>query len=115
MQAPEDLEEDARAMQIGPNTYLVEDPQRPGLDDFLNHSCCPNLGFVDGSLTLYALCDIQAGEELTFDYSTSMNEPGWVIKCRCRAANCRGAVRSYSELSKKDQKRLRSIALAYLR
>jgi SET domain-containing protein len=102
-------------MQIGRDTYLVEDPHRPSVDDFLNHSCRPNLGFVDGSLMLYALCDIQAGDELTFDYSTSMDEPGWMIRCRCRAPNCRGAVRSYSELPKRDRKRLRSITLAYLR
>jgi len=115
IQAAHELATDVRAMQIGPDTYLVEDPQRPGLDDFLNHSCKPNLGFIDGSLTLYALYDIQAGEELTFDYSTSMDEAGWMIRCRCRAPNCRRAVRSYSDLPKRDQKRLRNIALAYLR
>ncbi len=102
-------------MQVGPDTYLSEDPKSPTIDDFLNHSCRPNLGFENGSLMLYALRDIQLGEELTFDYSTTMNEIGWSIKCRCRAENCRGSVRSYCELPKAEQKRLRRIALAYLR
>jgi len=115
IQAAHELVPGVRAMQIGPDTYLVEDPQQLNLDDFLNHSCRPNLGFIDGSLTLYALYDIQAGEELTFDYSTSMDEAGWMLRCRCGAPNCRRAVRRYSELPEQDQKRLRNIALAYLR
>ncbi len=106
---------DVRAMQVGPDTYLVEDPESPSVDDFLNHSCCPNLGFVDGSLMLYALRDIEAAVELLFDYSTTMDERGWVMRCRCRAENCRGRVRSYREHPKDEQKRLRRIALAYLR
>ena len=102
-------------MQIGPETYLVEDPCKPSLDDFLNHSCDPNLGFVDGSLTLYALRDIESGEEVCFDYSTTMNEPGWVIRCRCHTPICRRAVRSYCDLSERDRRRLRSLLLGYLR
>ena len=111
----DELDAYSRAMQIGPNTYLVEDPKQPSVDDYINHSCRPNLGFVDGSLKLYALRDIHPGDELTFDYSTTMNEPGWEIECRCQAFNCRGKVRSYCEMPKWKQRRLRRIALAYLR
>ena len=102
-------------MQIGPETYLVEDPGNPSFDDFLNHSCDPNLGFVEGSLTLYALRDIESDEEVVFDYSTSMNEPGWAIRCRCRVPTCRGAVCSYCDLPRRHRLRLRGLALAYLR
>jgi SET domain-containing protein len=102
-------------MQIGPDTYLVEDPDHPSLDDFLNHSCEPNLGFITGSLILYALRNIQAGEELFFDYSTTMNEPDWTIKCCCRTDSCRAWVRSYCDLSKDERRRLKNIALRYLR
>lgn len=115
IKAPHELVAGERGMQIGPDTWLVEDPQQPSPDDFMNHSCSPNLGFIDGSLMLYALKDIQAGEELTFDYSTAMDEVGWTLQCRCGAPNCRGVVRRYSELPKEDQERLRNIALAYLR
>jgi hypothetical protein len=111
----DDVSPDARAMQIGPNTYLVEDPAHPNLDDFLNHSCEPNLGFVTGSLILYALRNIRAGEELFFDYSTTMNEPEWTIKCCCLTDSCRAWVHSYCNLSKDERRRLRSIALSYLR
>src|SRR6266704_2435573 len=115
IQHRDEVRVDARAMQVGPDTYLAEDPKSPSVDDFLNHSCRPNLGFENGSLMLYALRDIKPGEELAFDYSTTMNELGWSIKCRCRAENCRGRVQSYCELPKDERKRLRRIALAYLR
>jgi hypothetical protein len=110
-----DVPEDARAMQIGPETYLVEDPADPGRDDFLNHSCDPNLGFVTGEPVLYALRDIGAGEELFFDYSTTMGEPGWSLPCRCGAENCRGAITSFCDLPEAEQRRIEPIALAYLR
>lgn len=115
LQHGDEVGDDARAMQVGPNTYLIEDPKNPTVDDFLNHSCQPNLGFVNGSLILFALRDIKPREELLFDYSTTMDEHGWAIKCRCRSANCRAQVRSYSELPRLEQERLRQIALTYLR
>jgi uncharacterized protein len=106
---------DMRAMQIGADVYLAEDPDNPGIDDFINHSCEPNVGFQDGCLTLYALRDITVDEEIVFDYSTCMNEAGWSLRCRCRASSCRGLIISFDELSSRDRKRLGVIALAYLR
>jgi SET domain-containing protein len=104
-----------RALQIGPDTYLAEDPEHPQLDDFINHSCVANLGFIDGSPKLYALRDIAAGEELFWDYCTSINEPGWQVDCRCQAGSCRGKIQSYCDLAEEDKARLRSRVLAYLR
>ena len=106
---------DLRVMQIGPNLYLAEEQDVEHLDNYLNHSCEPNLGFVDGSLTHTALRDIAAGEELLWDYSTSMNEPGWSLPCRCGAATCRGVIQSFCDLPEAVKQRLRPRALAYLR
>jgi SET domain-containing protein len=111
----DEVSPDARAMQIGPSTYLVEDPAHPSLDDFLNHSCEPNLGFIHGSLALHALRDIQPGEELFFHYSTTMNEPDWTIECQCRTSSCSGRILSYCDLSDQERERLRSLVLSYLR
>ena len=107
--------EGMRALQIGPETYLAEDPENPRLDDYINHSCNPNLGFVDGSLKLMALRDIAADEELFWDYRTSINEAGWEVECGCRASNCSGKIRSYCDLPEGERSRLRGIALEYLR
>ena len=62
-----------------------------GLDDLVNHSCAPNLGLfpmvgaggVDGDLFLVARREIAAGEELSFDYSTSMVDEPWAMDCAC--------------------------------
>ncbi|MCX5661978.1 MAG: SET domain-containing protein [Planctomycetota bacterium] len=109
--------DDLRCMQIGPNLYLGEtDPADPNaIGDYLNHSCDPNVGFTQGTLTLHALRDIAPGEEIRWDYSTSMNEPGWRFDCLCGAGRCRGAVRSFCDLTPAEQDRLRPIALNYLR
>ncbi|MEO6097768.1 MAG: SET domain-containing protein-lysine N-methyltransferase [Fibrobacteria bacterium] len=111
----EEVYEGLRALQIGPETYLAEDPGNPRLDDFINHSCDPNVGFSEGTLTLYALRDIQAGDELFWDYRTSINEAGWEVPCTCGAAHCRGKIQSYCDLPAEERARLRSIALEYLR
>jgi len=109
------VDPEARVMQIGHDEYLAEDPRDPSVDDFINHSCEPNLGFVDGTPVHYALRDIEPGEELCYDYSTCMNEAGWAIPCRCGSASCRGTITSHCDLSTHEQERLQPIALRYLR
>ena len=59
----------------------------------INHSCNPNCEawIVGRRIIIHALHDIQAGEELTFDYGFDVDcyedHP-----CLCRAANCRGYI-----------------------
>jgi hypothetical protein len=57
-----------------------------------NHSCNPNLGLRHTS-DLYALRDIAAGEELCYDYATTVSPTisiaQWIMRCRCGAPNCR--------------------------
>ena len=114
--------EGMRAMQVDDEVYLVEDiaPGDDGsesqyLDNYLNHSCEPNVGFARGDLALIALRDIEAGEELLWDYRTSMNEPGWSLPCYCGSSQCRGRIQSYCDLPHAWREKLRPIALAYLR
>jgi uncharacterized protein len=104
-----------RALQVGPETFLAEDPENPRMDDYINHSCDPNLGFKDGTLMLFALRDIEKDAELFWDYSTSINEEGWEIPCECGAGICRGKIQSYCDLPKQERERLKGIILAYLR
>jgi SET domain-containing protein len=111
----DEIVEGMRALQIGPETYLAEDPENPRLDDFINHSCDPNVGFRDGSTRLYALRPIAAKEELFWDYRTSINEAGWEIACTCGASNCLGKIQSYCDLPVTERERLRGIVLEYLR
>lgn len=107
--------DDLRAMQIGPGLWLCQDPANDSPDNYLNHSCEPNVGFTRGTLAMYALRDISAGEEILWDYSTSMNEAGWRVKCYCGAASCRGEICSFCDLPVQVQTKLQPIALGYLR
>src|SRR5262245_3127113 len=68
-----ELTEDLLAMQVDHDFWLCSDGAL--LDDYVNHSCDPNCGFVEGDLTLIALRSIQPNEEITWDYSTSISEP----------------------------------------
>ncbi|HEX3147456.1 MAG TPA: SET domain-containing protein-lysine N-methyltransferase [Gemmataceae bacterium] len=108
-----ELTDDLLAMQVGPDLWLCSDGS--SIDDMLNHSCAPNTGFLEGDTVLYALRDIAMGEEVTWDYSTSIAEEGWRLDCQCGAANCRGLIRPWGELSPADRERLRSTTLAFIR
>lgn len=108
-----DLPPELFATQIGPDLWLASDGS--SIDDLINHSCEPNAGFLTGETILFALRDIEPGEEITWDYSTSIDEPGWRLKCLCRSSRCRQVVLPWRELSDAERDRLRPIALQYLR
>ncbi|MDT4912406.1 MAG: uncharacterized protein QOC66_1534 [Pseudonocardiales bacterium] len=57
----------------------------------LNHSCEPTLGW-GGEGTLVAVRDIAAGEELTADYATSIDDPDFVMMCHCETYRCRQVI-----------------------
>lgn len=81
------------ALQIGNNLYIdVEEPGR-----FVNHSCNPNAGIQDNTV-LIALQDIPKGEEIYFDYSTTMDEDHWTMPCKCGDENCRESIKDFRHL-----------------
>jgi len=60
--------------------------------DYVNHSCDPNCGFLDSSVILVAMRDIEPGEEITFDYAMTGTLAGMgdEFDCTCGATLCRG-------------------------
>ena len=85
-------------IQIGEREYLGPSGE---IDDFVNHSCDPNSGIrfsPDGKIHLVSLRNIGANEEITIDYSTTMNEDNWELPCSCGAASCRGRIRDFKTL-----------------
>src|SRR3989338_2788914 len=94
---PYDAVED-HYVQIGEGLYMGPSGKE---DDLINHSCDPNSGLVieDGEVALVAIRDIKAGEEITWDYSTTMDEDDWEIDCHCRNRNCRQKIRDFKYLS----------------
>ena len=86
-----------RCDQIGPDLY---NPPNGNLDDFINHSCSPNIGFRithEGYLIL-AIRDIAAGDELTMDYSTYISGTRETLHCRCSAPKCRRIIGAFADL-----------------
>ena len=107
------LDDDWHAMQVGPDLWLCSAGEN--LDDCINHSCAPNAGFVTGEPILFALRDIAVGEQIAWDYSTSIAETGWTLECLCGAPTCRKVIRSWWELPADERERLNGTALMYLR
>ena len=85
------------AVQIGPDLYIGASGKA---DDFVNHSCDPNAGLlIDGThVRLVAIREIAQGEQITFDYSTTMDEDDFEFDCRCGSPACRGRIRDFKYL-----------------
>lgn len=83
-------EEQGHTIQIYDELYLAPlDMQEPA--DFINHSCNPNAG-LQGQIGLVAMRDIQAGEEITFDYAMADSSSFDEFECACGTEECRGRV-----------------------
>ncbi len=93
------------SLQVGEEEYI-------DLDEFsriFNHSCNPN-SFIRGQSELIALRDIKRNEEITYDYSSTMDDNYrnasrsiWTNNCNCGAKNCRKSIDQFRELPRKIQ------------
>ncbi|MFA5993244.1 MAG: SET domain-containing protein-lysine N-methyltransferase [Candidatus Pacearchaeota archaeon] len=97
----------------GSDIFQIDDEMYIDLDEMprtINHSCDPN-AFVRGKNELVALRDIKNGEEISYDYSTTMNDNAdiigkdylWTCKCKCGASNCRKIIDQFKTLPKKKR------------
>ncbi len=103
---------DKGILQIDDDLYL-EETGKP--DDYINHSCEPNLAFNEEGTAFYALRDIQKEEELFFDYSTCENDPEWKVPCLCGTPSCRKFLTGFSRLDARTKKRLLPYCLPYIK
>jgi hypothetical protein len=85
--------------QLGPVEIQIDDdlfiapvtPEERELSMlYSNHSCDANLG-VRGEISFVAMREIQAGEELTHDWSTT-DDDDYSVECKCASPNCRKVV-----------------------
>ena len=82
--------------------YLFNINKRYDLDgDFkfniarlINHSCDPNCEVFGRGLKVwvYAMRDIKAGEELSYDYGFSFDKDFKNYPCKCKSKNCVGYI-----------------------
>lgn len=87
---------DGDPLQIGKKEYMVI--SKPAL--YVNHSCNPNAGII-GNVDLIAIKEIKQREEIQFDYSTTMDEDLWTMKCKCQSKNCRRIIKDFKYLPKR--------------
>lgn len=98
-------------IRFGPETYL--DPG-DGVGRYVNHSCDPNTSIHKSrnQLFLIAARRIARGEELAFDYSTTIGDDDvWTMRCDCRQAACRKRVKRFGLLATELQQRYRDRGL----
>lgn len=76
-------------ISVAEDLHLVLPPGQ--LNHFGNHSCDPNLWWVD-AYTLATRRPITAGEEVTNDYGTSTAVAGFSMPCTCGSPLCRTTV-----------------------
>jgi hypothetical protein len=79
------------AVQVEDGLHLQTIPAEVGLADFINHSCDPNAG-LSGPISLVALRDIAADEEIRYDYAMSDCSPDLFFTCHCATSQCRGTI-----------------------
>jgi hypothetical protein len=108
--------QDDRFVQVTPDHYMGPSGR---MDDLVNHSCDPNAGlrFTDDGVFLVALRPIAHGEEISWDYSTTLKESNWHMICQCRAPTCRRVIGNFESLDPERQEffRARNLVAPYLR
>jgi len=94
----------SEALQVGMDAWMWSSG---GVDDLVNHSCALNTGLWQegGQTFLRSLRAIQPGEELFFDYSTSMVDEPWSMECLCGDASCRGTIANFLDMPAAVQER----------
>lgn len=94
-------------LQIGEELYLSLDPVARSF----NHSCEPNSGLT-GRSTLIAIRDIEVGEEVVYDYSTTVggniSPEMWTMECSCGSKKCRKVLSNVLSLPKETIERYES-------
>ena len=105
-----------RFVQVTPDSYMGPSGR---IDDLINHSCAPNAGlrFTGDDVTLVAIRAISAGEEISWDYSTTLSASDWYMVCQCRSPDCRRVIGNFDTLSPGRQAwfRERDLVAPYLR
>lgn len=105
-----------RFVQVTPDHYMGPSGR---VDDLVNHSCAPNTGlrFTDTGVFLVAIRAIEPGEELSWDYSTTLAQSNWHMICQCRAPECRRVIGNFETLppERREWFRARNLVAPYLR
>lgn len=93
---------------IGEGLWLTAtDQHEKTLDDYMNHSCDPNVGMLN-EVTLITTREIHEGEELVSDYCIWLDDEEYQMstECNCGASICRSLIRGSDWRLPSIQKRM---------
>ncbi len=114
MQIEEVPERTIYSFQMDFNLYVnLDEPAR-----VINHSCDPNTGVRNnqfGGYDFVALWDIEAGDEITWDYETTEYESIAVSQCLCGSLYCRGKILGFQFREQMLRKRYGEYIADYLK
>jgi SET domain-containing protein len=101
-------------IQVSDDFFIVPSNQEEIAEQgIFNHSCEPNVGF-NSSVTMVAIRDIAAGEELVMNYAF-METDFEAFECRCGSAVCRKIIDSNTWKDSEFQKLYGQYYSPYLR
>ena len=104
----------SHASQTGENEYVLH----AGSITKVNHSCHPDCGIhlnETGAHDFVAMKDINANEEITFDYAMRNYGIDYFPKhCMCGSEECRGVISGWKDLSAKKKKEYKGFVAPYL-
>jgi serine/threonine protein kinase len=96
-------------MALDSDVYI--DARKKGsIARYINHSCEPNCAVhrwkVKGVIRagIFALKDIKAGEELSFDYKWKRKRGRAPTKCYCGSASCRGTLEDMLDKTEEEER-----------
>jgi uncharacterized protein len=95
-----DDDDNPHTFLFGLDDGVVIDPEIGGNEArWINHCCDPNCETIDENnrIFIYAIRDIEAGEELFYDYALEIDEPitkksRKLYECLCGSPHCRGTM-----------------------
>ena len=93
-------EKESYPLQVGLFEYIW--PNQHTIWQYINHCCEPNCGVTE-NFEIIAIRNIKNGEELFYDYSTTMLEKHWTMKCLCNTQSCRHIITDFDTLLPETQ------------
>jgi len=104
------------SVQIDKDTFI--DSENYYVDDFINHSCNPNLWLNIINMNYITLRNIKKGEEITINYMTNeydLVEEDCYFKCKCGSKSCLKHIKGFKYLTKKQKEKLKPFLSPFLK
>ena len=105
----------AEAVQIDEDKFI--DSFHLYAEDFINHSCNPNLKIDFENMNFVALRNIKKGEELNYNYLTTeydLVRDNLDFDCECGSKNCLGRIKGFKFLTKAQKLKLKPLLSPFL-